>query len=121
MPAGRLGPGTLVVREPAAVAAPTPALPGVTWDQRFRLSYIDSSFPNEGKSLVIGALGDDTARLRRWSDLPAAVLRTLPGLRSGNDLVAVPHLGYPDPRVCERVRVIFTPARAAAAAPFFAG
>lgn len=121
MPAGRLGPGMLVVREPAAMAAPTPALPGVIWDRRFRLSYIDPNLSDGGKSLVIGAVGDDAATLRRWSDLPAAVLRTLPALRRGSDLAAVPHLRYPLPRICERVRVIFAPAGPAAAAPFFAG
>src|SRR3954453_10441956 len=31
LPAGRFGPGLLVVREAAAMAAPIPALPGAVW------------------------------------------------------------------------------------------
>jgi tRNA(Ile)-lysidine synthase len=121
MPAGRLGPGMLLVREAAAMAAPVPASPGRTWDGRFRLSRIGAEFSDPQRSPTIGAVGDDAARLRSWSDLPAAVLRTLPALRQGGGLAAVPHLGYPDPRVCEQVRVVFAPARAAAATPFFSG
>jgi tRNA(Ile)-lysidine synthase len=121
MPAGRLGSGLLMVREAAAMTAAVPASSGAIWDGRFRLTYVHHGFRDDGKSLVIGPVGDDVARLRSWSDLPAAVVRTLPALRRGNGLVAVPHIGYPDPCICERVRVVFAPARAAAAAPFFAG
>jgi tRNA(Ile)-lysidine synthase len=119
MPAGRVGPGMLFVREAAAMAAPVPALPGATWDSRFRLSLIGAEFSDPRKTPVLGPVGDDAARLRSWSELPAAVLRTLPALRDKGGLAVVPHLEYPDPRVCEQVRVAFAPARAAAAAPFF--
>ena len=37
LPAGRLGPGLLAVREPAAMAPPVPARAGAVWDGRFRL------------------------------------------------------------------------------------
>ena len=37
LPAGRLGPGLLVVREAAAMAPPTAAVPGAMWDGRYRL------------------------------------------------------------------------------------
>jgi hypothetical protein len=75
-----------------------------------------SAIPSD--ALTIGALGADSARLRRWSRLPAAVLQTLPALRRGNSLVAVPHLLYPDAATCVAVRVVFSPRRPAAGAPF---
>jgi hypothetical protein len=48
------------------------------------------------------------------------VLRTLPAVRQGDTLLAVPHLRYPDRDACERLPVTFTPLRPAAATPFFA-
>ena len=63
--------------------------PGAVWDRRFRLG--GAKLPD---GATFGALGDDAARLRRRSDLPAAVLRTLPALRVSSDLLGVPHLGY---------------------------
>jgi tRNA(Ile)-lysidine synthase len=118
LPAGRLGPGWLVVREAARVEAAVPAHPGALWDGRFCLS--GDAEPPAGATL--GALGGDAARVRprrgHGSHLPAAVLRTLPALRCGNFLVAVPHLLYPDPDVCAGLRVGFCPRRPAAGAPF---
>jgi hypothetical protein len=67
---------------------------------------------------MIAALGPDAARFRRLSSLPSAVLRTLPALRRGNSLVAVPHLDYPSPEDCDGLRMVFTPRRPAAGAPF---
>lgn len=90
MPAGRLGPGWLVVREEAAIAAPVPAAQETCWDSRFRLTFSAPPPP----SGWIGRLGEDAARFRRRSDLPSAVLRTLPALRIGKTVAAVPHLGY---------------------------
>ena len=81
LPAGRLGPGLLAVREPAAMAPPVPARPGAVWDGRFRLG--DAAVVPPGATL--GALGADAARLRRFSSLPAAVLRTLPAIRRGDN------------------------------------
>ena len=92
LPAGRLGPGLLAVREPAAMAPPVPARPGAVWDGRFRLG--EAALVPPGATL--GALGGDAARLRRFSPLPSAVLRTLPAVRQGATLLAVPHLHYPD-------------------------
>lgn len=114
MPAGRLGAGWLVLREPAALAAPVRAAAGAIWDGRFRLAA--DAAPPAGATL--GALGAEAARLRHFSPLPAAVLRTLPALRQRNLLVAVPHLAYPDPQACARLAIGFSPRRSAAWSPF---
>ena len=89
-PAGRLGSGLLVVREEAAIAAPTRAQPDAIWDGRFRLTARETP-PN---AMNIGKLGDAARRFRGPSDLPSAVLRTLPALWRGEMLAAVPHLNY---------------------------
>jgi tRNA(Ile)-lysidine synthase len=114
LPAGRLGPGLLLVREAAAMAPPVAARPGAVWDGRYRLAR-DTAPP---AGVTLGALGADAARLRDHSPLPAAVLRTLPALRSGAAVLAVPHLRYPDAAVCARMRVLFAPPHPAASAPF---
>ena len=77
LPAGRLGPGLLAVREPAAMAPPVPARAGAVWDGRFRLG--DAALVPQGATM--GALDGDAALLRRFSPLPSAVLRTLPAVR----------------------------------------
>jgi tRNA(Ile)-lysidine synthase len=117
LPAGRLGAGLLVVREPAAVQAPVPVRPGAVWDGRFRLGEAACAAPGA----TIGALGEQAARLRRRSPLPAAVLCTLPAIRRGETLLAVPHLNYPDHAGCARFPVLFSPPRPAVAAPFWYG
>jgi tRNA(Ile)-lysidine synthase len=117
LPAGRLGPGMLAVREPAAMAPPVSARPGAVWDGRFRLGDAAVVPPDA----MLGALGDDAAALRRFSPLPAAVLRTLPAIRLGETLLAVPHLVYPDRKGCEHYPTQFDPPRPAAAAPFWFG
>jgi tRNA(Ile)-lysidine synthase len=117
LPAGRLGPGLLAVRELAAMAPPIPARAGIVWDGRFRLGGEALVAPNA----TLGALGDDAARLRRFSPLPSAVLRTLPAVRLGSTLLAVPHLHYPDRKGCACYPVLFSPPRPAAAAPFWFG
>jgi tRNA(Ile)-lysidine synthase len=117
LPAGRLGPGLLLVREAAAMAPPTRAVPGAVWDGRYRLAR--NATPPAGTTL--GALGADARLFRGRSALPAVVLRTLPVLRSGATLLAVPHLRYPDAKTCARVGVLFAPPRPAAGAPFRTG
>jgi tRNA(Ile)-lysidine synthase len=117
LPAGRLGPGLLAVREAAAMAPPVAAYPGAVWDGRFRLGF-GADLP---AGATVGAVGDDAARLRRMSALPSVVLRTLPAVRRGSTLLAVPHLHYPDPAGCARVPVFFAPPRPASAAPFRSG
>jgi tRNA(Ile)-lysidine synthase len=90
LPAGRFGDGLLLIREEAAIAASIPAADGAIWDRRFRL--IAPQSPPAGAT--IAKLGHDAARLRAASDLPAAVLRTLPAIRVGDILVSVPNIGY---------------------------
>jgi tRNA(Ile)-lysidine synthase len=92
--------GWLLVREVAACAPPVPALQDAVWDRRFRVIA-----PRAAASL--GALGPDAARFRHGSNLPAAVLSTLPCLRlpDGSVELALP-------------AVIFTPPGPAAPHPF---
>lgn len=113
--AGRLSPGLLAVREPAAVAPPISAVPGASWDGRFRL--VGGASVPAGSSL--GALGDTTSRLRGFSCLPASVLRVLPALfDAAGRLIAVPHIGWPDPDLCARLTILFAPPLPAGPAPF---
>ncbi len=108
--------GLLLVREERAIGPPVPAGPGIVWDGRFRLAA--GTAPT---GTTIAALGSDAARFRRISGLPSAVLRTLPALRRGNSLVAVPHLDYCSSDDCDGLRMVFTPRRPAAGAPFRPG
>jgi len=110
--AGRLGAGLLLVREEAAMAPPVRAVPGLVWDGRFRLS--DDAVL--AACATFGALGSDAAGLRRCSDLPAAVLVTLPALRVHGVLAAVPHIGYGPSEFC--ACMVLSPASQAAGAPF---
>ena len=104
LPAGRLGPGLLMVREAAALARPVVARPGACWDGRFRLEA--ARLP---PGLSLGALGDDAARFRSGSGLPAVILRTLPALRDQVSVVAVPHIGYHGDSGPDAVRLCFAP------------
>ncbi len=143
LPAGKLGPGTLVVREAAAMQAPVPARAGVVWDRRFRLEIFGGAMraktphptlcPEEGErafggtlheGCTLGALGDDAAQFSGEAGLPAAVLRTLPALRAGAGLYAVPHLRHFKLWTNSEVRLTFMPSTPVAGAPFevfFAG
>ncbi len=108
-PAGRLGQGTLIAREPGAVGNAVVAADGARWDGRFRLR---GTVP---PGLSMGALGTDAAALRTLSPLPAVVLATLPALREGGRLVAVPHLSFPDSGSWRSLSVSFWPQQPAAA------
>ncbi len=114
--AGRLAlGGWLMLREAAAMQQAVPARDGVVWDGRYRL--LSQAPPG----MTLGALGDDAARLRDRSDLPAAVLRTLPALRRGETLFAAPHLGYAANSGGSSIRLIFHPALPAANVGFVVG
>jgi tRNA(Ile)-lysidine synthase len=88
----------LICREPAAVAAPVLVAPrGHTrWDGRFSLEL---TAPTPG-DLWLGALGEGAQAV--IDDVPAAILAavppvarpSLPALRDGGGLLAVPALGY---------------------------
>jgi tRNA(Ile)-lysidine synthase len=115
LPAGRLGPGFLLCREAAAMAAPVPACAGARWDGRFRRADDAPDLPGE----QIGALRPETRSLRDISDLPAVVLETLPAYWSvQGELLAVPALDWPD-LAGNRARALwFRPPRPATAAFF---
>src|SRR5262249_37026656 len=104
--AGAASGGVRLVRAAAAMAPPGPAVAGpfpagagAVWDARFRLLR-HATLP---AGAMLGAVAADASRLRRASDLPAAVLRTLPAIRHGTTLLAVPHLDYPDRKACEGI------------------
>jgi tRNA(Ile)-lysidine synthase len=117
-PGGKLGPGVLLCREAAAMAAPVPADAGAVWDGRFRRPSRRPPLPGE----VIGGLGAHAAKLRDWSALPSIVLETLPAYFSARDgsLVAVPDLHWPNPEWTIPRALLFQPARPAAGAVFSA-
>jgi tRNA(Ile)-lysidine synthase len=104
----------LLAREAAAMAPARPAAQDALWDGRFRVAACPPG-------LTVGALGDGSARFRRLSALPAAVLRTLPALRREECLVAVPHLRYAAAMEEGGVRIVFDPPSPAAGAAFFGG
>jgi len=107
MPAGRFGAGWLIVREEAAIAAPAAAAANDLWDNRFRVRAPDGC----PAGAIIGKLGDDSARFRDVSDLPSAVLRTLPAIRFDKFVAAVPHLGYAGRDDVARMTLLFHPRR----------
>jgi tRNA(Ile)-lysidine synthase len=116
LPAGRLGPGFLLVREASAMQAPTAAFPGTLWDGRFRVGHGAVLPPGA----MIGALGRDSAQLRQSSHLPEAVLCTLPALRVAGELVAFSHLATPSVKLwtLSSGGVTLHPSNPVAGAPF---
>jgi len=110
----RAGSGVILARETAAMAGPIEARAGARWDGRMRLT---SRVPLP-KGTTIGALGDQAARFRKPTQLPSAVLRTLPALRCGKDLLAVPHLSYVNDGGPTGVAFCFDPPRPAGGACF---
>ncbi|HTQ69931.1 MAG TPA: tRNA lysidine(34) synthetase TilS [Acidocella sp.] len=82
--AGRLGPGWLLAREPAACAAPIPATSHALWDRRFTLA----TPPSGGMSF--GALGREAAAFHGLNGLPSLVLRTMPALRDARGALVFP-------------------------------
>ena len=105
MLAGRFGDGLLIVREEAAIAEPAVASANGFWDNRFRVIAPDGV----PAGAMIGNLGPDASRFRACSDLPSAVLRTLPAIRFDKILAAVPHLGYAARNDVARMTVLFHP------------
>ena len=115
MPAGRLGPGWLLVRERRGMEGPVAARPGAVWDGRFRLA--DGPADGFVAETQLGALGADAAAFRDRRGPPAAVLHGLPALRVYGTVVAAPHLGVGD----KAWRVLFDPRNRATGAPFLFG
>jgi tRNA(Ile)-lysidine synthase len=114
LPAGRLGPGTLLVREAAAMQPAIPAQSGCLWDRRFRLDW---PFPLPDGT-TIGPLGADSTLFRRTARLGSAILATLPAVRDMHGLVAVPHLGYFKEWTNPQLRLRLVPSAPAAPACF---
>jgi tRNA(Ile)-lysidine synthase len=103
----------LVCREPAAVAGPAIVPPDgrLRWDGRWQVEA--------PPGLTVGALGGEAAALARadrharaW---PRVVLVTLPALRDGATLVAVPPIGYDAGRFGGTMRAVFRPPQPVAA------
>jgi tRNA(Ile)-lysidine synthase len=113
----------LLCREPAAITDERWLEAGdrVLWDGRFRIALGTAA---GGRRLHLGTLGRDG-----WAELvphltavqqkalPSAVRPSLPALRRGGRVVAVPHLGYARGTIL--VRVSFEPARPLAGPLFF--
>jgi tRNA(Ile)-lysidine synthase len=125
VPAGRLGLGWLLVREPRAMQASVKADPDAIWDSRFRLTGAPPADPKRepyapdrpDHELLLGALGSDSVRFRARSGLPSLVLHSLPALRQSESLIAIPHIGFGD----SHWRLTFDPRNPAAGAPFSIG
>ncbi len=105
--------GSIVMREAASMAPAVAAAPRAVWDGRFRQSGQMGG--------LLGGLGDDAARFRRRFGLPSAVLRTLPAVRTGKNLLIVPHLHFPDAQTSRSVAMSFRPRRPLSGAPFTVG
>ena len=114
LPAGRLGEGWLLAREPAGMAPPVPAREGAIWDGRFRLSAA-AALPD---GAMLGPLGLDSTLLRESSDLPAAILFCLPAVRLHGTLVAVPHLRYRTNDLVAGLGLVFQPVGQVAGAAY---
>jgi tRNA(Ile)-lysidine synthase len=105
--------GWLLGREPAAVAASArvPASGRLRWDGRWHVEA--------PAGLSVGALGAEAAALARAhppaAALPRVVLATLPALRAGPVLVAVPPIGYHSGRLQGTIRAVFRPPQPATA------
>ncbi|WP_298280995.1 tRNA lysidine(34) synthetase TilS [Acidocella sp.] len=82
LPAGRLGPGWLCVREAAACAPPVAARPGRRWDGRFLYEGTPGGW--------LGALGGEAGKFRRHGGLPAAVLAVMPAWRDEDGGIMFP-------------------------------
>jgi len=91
----------LVVREPAALAAPV-VLPDdggtLCWDRRFVIAVPSGQ---DMQDITVGALGiEGAARMRGIAEspgtpyLPSSVRPTLPAFRREGTLLGVPHLGW---------------------------
>jgi tRNA(Ile)-lysidine synthase len=105
------GPRWLLLREPRAVAAPIPAVPGAAWDGRFRLLVAGRP------GCTLGALGTAAAAELRClaPQWPAAVLAAMPAIRQHAVLAAVPCLGYPDLQSCADFPILLAPVAGAVA------
>ena len=119
VPAGRLGPGWLLVREARAMDGPVAVCPGAVWDGRFRIVQAaqDTYQDTYMDGALMAALGEASAEYRDRRGPPAVILRTLPAIRRHGRVIGVPHLGIGDGHWV----VLFHPFNRAACAPFEVG
>lgn len=114
--------GLLICREPAAVAAPSPVVPGqaLWWDRRFLVSV--PARPDWAGEVEVRRLGTSAGRVAAWAGVPAWAAETLPSLWRGAALVAVPVFSCrqdpPNWRTLSRVPVTFAPAESISGAFF---
>lgn len=112
LPAGRLGPGWLLVREVSACAAPCIADAGAIWDHRFRLLA-----PVPAAARTFGALDPNSSGAGSTGDvarvLPSVIRRTLPALRDDASVLSIPHIARG-----VLARIVFSPPGPAAPAAF---
>jgi tRNA(Ile)-lysidine synthase len=111
---GRFGPGWLLTREPRGLRGPVAARRNARWDGRFRLTDLPADAPAD---VEIAALGDDARRFRDRRGPPPAVLHGLPAIRTGETLIAAPHIGVGPPEW----RFLFDPGNPLSGAPFAPG
>ena len=120
----------LVCREPEAAAAPVQAAPGAgaLWDGRFALDVAALAPAGlalgalGGGAIGGGAIGGDWAEAGARHRIPPAARPTLPALRDGAGLVAVPHLGHIRPDVAPGLWTLsFRPQRSLTLGPFRGG
>lgn len=84
LPAGRLGPGWLLVREAAACAPPVPARRNTSWDRRFILDA--TPLPAQ----TFGGLKAASHKFKKFNGLPDIVLRAMPCLRTEDGEIIFP-------------------------------
>jgi tRNA(Ile)-lysidine synthase len=99
-----LGQDVLLTREAAAVS-PAPLRPGTVWDGRFEVAAgnaPDSAFDGlslgllgeAGLSALRKILAETPAAAERLEKYPAKLRKILPAVRSGENLLCVPHLSW---------------------------
>jgi tRNA(Ile)-lysidine synthase len=108
--AGRLGEGWLLLREEAAMQPDIDATSGVLWDRRFRLHSLPGYAA--GRPISVGAWGGQARGGR--NELPTAILRTLPVLRAGGEVIAPPWELFSS----ARPHIVNEPPSPSACAPF---
>lgn len=92
-PAGRLGAGWLLTREPAACAPPVRAIAFARWDNRFTLQpekEWNASVVLNREGMTLGALGAQARLFKGYERLPNVVLQGLPALRDAYGDVIFP-------------------------------
>lgn len=102
----RNGSTALVAREVARMDRPMPGSPCSMWDGRLRLG------PRPPSNISVGGLGEvDATLLRACVDtkIPHRILATLPCIRRGDTVIAVPEIRFGEPVVTMAARRVMPP------------